>query len=600
MPFEERAWHNIKRNETTRIPTRHVIVDTEARSERRNGAETQSWRCGVAVYATRGRDGQYTTHDRDYRDSEALWRDVSDFASSKGRTVVWAHNVGYDVRIAGVFTVLPALGWTLKGHNIATRGTWLEWRRDAHSLIFVDSYSVFPTSIERVGEWFGIGKPPLPREDAELGTWLDRCRADCRILATAVLRYLTWIKDDDMGNWQLTGNAQCWATFRHRFLTHKLTVHDDKEALAAERRAMWTGRCEAYWRGKLWETKVFEYDFTNSYARIARDYAMPVKYIGEMPMTRDWSEWLGSETIAFIVDCTVTTSVPVVPCNRDGRIVWPVGVFTTTLWDVEVDAVLDNGGTVTAHRGWMYRKAPALNAWATWVLDKIGEGVTDTDPMQRLILKHWSRALIGRFAMTYRKWDYDGEMPHARIESGIAFDIDNDVTEKYIQIGNSMWTDAGREEWQHSMPMVTGYVQAIARLQLWDVQRRMPFRSVLYCDTDSLFVTAEFQEEIESVIAEIPDCGMRLKRSWDSMEILGPRQIITGQENRIAGVPKAATTIVKGEFTGEIWESLLVSLQFGHSETVRVRDRTWTVTGVDNRRAGESLGFTEPFELMQE
>lgn len=528
-----------------------------------------------------------------------MWHDVSDFASRTGRTIVWAHNAGYDIRIADVFTILPALGWQLKGHNIATRGTWLEWRRDSQSLIITDSHSVFTTSIQRIGEWFGIAKPALPTEDSGMDAWIDRCRTDCWILATAILRYLQWIKEEDLGNWQLTGNAQAWAAFRHKFLTHKLTVHSEKDVLEAERRAMWAGRCEAFWRGKLWETRVFEYDFTNSYPRIAQNYTVPTKYIGEMPMSRDWKEWLGSETIGFIVDCTVTTDVPVVPCARDARIVWPVGTFDTTLWDVEVQAVLRAGGSVEVHRGWMYRKAPALQAFAEWVLSQVNDGTEEVEAWTKHILKHWSRALIGRFAMTYRKWEYDGEMPDARVEAGIAFNIDDDTTEKYIHIGTSMWTDAGREEWQHSMPMITGYIQAIARVQLWDVLHAMPFRSVLYCDTDSLFVTQEFVPDIEEVIAGIPNCGMRLKRSWDGMEIMGPRQIVTGEETRISGVPKAAQRLSKAEFRGEVWESLLVAIQFGRTDTVKVRERAWTVVGTDHRREGAPLGFTEPFEITR-
>jgi len=266
---------------------------------------------------------------------------------------------------------------------------------------------------------------------------------------------------------------------------------------------------------------------------------------------------------------------------------------------VEIQAVLQSGGSVEVNRGFMYRKAPALQAFAEWVLSQIADGNEETEPWLKHILKHWSRALIGRFAMTYRKWDYDGEMPDTRCEAGVSFNIDDDTMEKYLHIGTSMWTDAGREEWQHSMPMITGYVQAIARVQLWEVLRRMPFRSVLYCDTDSLFVTAEFQADIEQVIASIPNCGMRLKRSWDGMEILGPRQIITGEETRISGVPKAAQRVSKADFHGEVWESLLVALQFGKTDTVRVRQRAWTVVGTDHRRQGHSLGFTEPFEMTQ-
>jgi hypothetical protein len=499
-----------------------------------------------------------------------------------------------------MFNVLPARGWSLSGHNIASRGSWFEWKRDGRTLVLVDSFTVFPTSIERIGEWLSIGKPALPSEDASMGDWLNRCRVDCRILSEAVLRYLQWIKEEDLGNWQLTGNSQAWAMYRHKFLTHTLTVHAEKDALEAERRALWAGRCEAYWHGNLWGTRVFEYDFQNAYPRIARDYALPVKYIGEMPMSRDWSEWLGSDSVGFLADCIVTAEVPVVPAEKDGRILWPVGAFRTTLWDVEIDAVLDNGGTVTVARGWMYRKAPALKAWAEWILNRLQKTDPEIDPLERTILKHWSRSLIGRMAMSYSKWEYDGEMPFDKVEAGVFIDETTGENGEYIQVGSSMWNKTGKEDWQHSMPMITGYVQSIARVQLWDVLRRMPYRSVLYCDTDSVFVTEEFRDDIEQVIAEIPNCGMRLKRAWDGMEIFGPRQIITGEEVRISGVPKRAHKKGRHEFEGEIWESLSTAITFGNIDAVNVRDRQWKITGVDNRRQGTGFGWTEPHRLEWE
>lgn len=574
-----------------------MFIDTEARKEYSRGLEVQRWRCGVAIYATRKRSGDYATDTRDYRDAKALWQDVSDFASSQGRTVAWCHNLSYDVRIGDMFTLLPILGWRLQGHNITSRGTWLEWKRDGETLVFVDSLSVFPASIARIGAWFDAVKPELPSDDADMGTWLDRCRADCSILSRSILRYLRWIKEEDLGNWQLTGNAQSWAVFRHKFLTHDMVVHSEKDALDAERRAMWTGRCEAYWHGDLWGQRVFEYDFTNSYPRIARDHPVPVKYIGEMPMGRDWTEWLESETVGFVADCTIVTTVPVVPTKDDGRILWPVGTFNTTLWDREISAVLDSGGAVTVQRGWMYRKAPALKAWAEWILGRLSGESGEIPAWERAVLKHWSRALIGRMSMSYQKWDYDGDMPTSKVEAGFFKEAGTGELSQYVQIGESMWTHQGREEWKHSMPMVTGYIQAVARVQLWEVLRRMPFRSVLYVDTDSVFVTEEFQADIEEVIAEIPGCGMRLKRAWDGMSIFGPRQIITGQEVRISGVPKMAEKVGRLEFVGEIWEGVDTAIRLGHADNVQVRDRRWLISGVDRRRMGTGFGWTEPFEL---
>lgn len=595
--MDERRWHNVRPNEQTRIPQQHIFVDTEAWSENDRGVERQSWRCAVAIYAKRSRSGQYTDYSRDYVDANDLWRDVSDFTSSKGRTVLWCHNLAYDVRIASLFQILPESGWTLTGHNIAPRGTWLEWRRNDATLVLCDSFSVFPTSIEQMGKWFGIGKPALPSASAGMDDWLNRCRADCRILATAVIAYLTWLKDADMGNWQLTGNGQAWAAYRHKFLTHKLTVHSEADVLALERRAMWAGRCEAYWHGKITGINVYEYDFTRHYPTIARDHALPVKYIGVIENPDAVWRVMRDGTAAMLVECEIETDVPVVPCESGGRILWPVGRFETVLWDVEVQAAVEAGARVTVRSGRAYRTAPAMAAWGQWILEAL-DAPDDTVPAWlKTLLKHWSRSIIGRMAMTYQSWEYDGEMPDSKIEAGYVWDDRTGTESEYIHIGKSMWLHAGKVEWQHSMPMITGYVQAIARVQLWDVMRRMPKGSVLYADTDSVFVTEVDREALEGVIANIPGCGMRLKNAYQSIEIYGPRQIITGKEARIAGVPKRAERIDHTTFKGEIWESIGAALSVGHIDTVQVRARTWTVAGVDHRRQAGEHGFTDAIRV---
>lgn len=595
--MDDRKWHNIRPNEQNRIPVRHVFIDTEAKKEHGREVEFQEWRCACATYATRKRTGEYATYDRDYVDPETLWRDVSDFASGDGRTIVWCHNLAYDVRISDLFTVLPSLGWALNGHNISPRGTWLEWRRDGRTMVLCDSVSVFPAGIEQVGKWFGMAKPPLPREDSGMAEWLNRCRADTRILTTAVLGYLEWLKNDDMGNWQITGNAQAWAAFRHKFYTHKLTVHSDREALDAERRAMWAGRCEAYWHGKITGITILEYDYVQSYPTIARDYEVPVKLLGVIENPDAIWKVMRERTAAMLVECTVETEVPVVPAEHEGRILWPVGRFRTTLWDVEVRAAIEAGAEVTVHRGWAYRTAPALRAWGEWILGRLGEDDQAVPAWMKAVLKHWSRSLIGRMAMTYQSWDYDGEVPWSRIESGYISEGNDGKLKEYIQIGNRMWLHAGKVEWQHSMPMVTGYIQAIARVQLWDILRQMPKGAVLYADTDSVYITEVDREELEALIAKTPNCTLRIKNAWESIEIHGPRQIVTGAQARISGIPKTAKLVEKGKFKGEIWESIGTALTMGRINRVQVKDRTWSIAGIDNRRRATDNGFTEAIRI---
>lgn len=594
---QERVWHNITPNEVTRIPRRHVFIDTESRIAKRGKTGRQTWRLAVACFSN-GRKGYQTRHEwKDYKAASDLWSDVSDFLGTKGRVVVWAHNLGHDARIAGVFRALPALGFNLVAHSINARNTWLEWRKGKATLLMVDSVAFFNTTIAHVGEWHGIGKPAIELDSDSEHDWFTRCRADVRILQTAVEAYLNWLESEDMGNFQVTGAAQSYAVYRHKFLTHKLTVHNDTDALAAERRAMWTGRCEAYWHGELIGERVYEFDFKAAYPRIARDYALPCKLLGQMPPGFNWKAILSSTRTALLARVRIDTEVPVVPASINGRILWPTGTFETTLWDVEIQEAISAGARVIITDGWLYRKAPILKQWGEWVLSEIDKPDDVVAAWKKAIIKHWSRALIGRFAMTYNNWEEFGTMPTPGVMRSILYDSATGKQTEIMQVGTMVWQDLGRVEWQNSMPMITGYVQAIGRVHLWQIMQQLPEGSLIYVDTDSLLTTGKYVREIERIASSFKGGELRLKRAWDGFSVFGPRQIVTGEQVRISGVPRIAERVDRTHYRGEVWDTLGGALRSGAIDTVTTRDREWEVKGVDNRRSGTGFGWTKPIKV---
>ena len=587
-------------NEVTRIPRRHIFLDTEARKTLRKGWEEQQWRCGAAIFWRGRKGGKPKEYSRGYRDPMSLWSDVTEFASYKGRTVLWTHNVGYDVRVSDALRALPKLGWNLTAHNLAARSTWLVWRRGESTLVVADSTSVFATTIKQMGKWFGFEKLDLPDDDATDETWMDRCATDVAILARAVLAYLGWLDENDMGNWQMTGNGQSYATFRHQFLTHMMEVHDNDDALAAERRALWCGRTEAYWHGESRQGRLYELDFHCAYARIAADNAVPVRLVGEIPSGYDWRNRMARPDVAALAEVTVECETPLVPTEFDGRILWPIGRFRTTLWDPELKLLMARGARVQFHRGWLYRKEPALAAWARWILSGLDADDEIVPAYQKHILKLWSRALIGRFAMSYTSWEPFGSLRHPDAVRWTSVDIQTGAHREMVQVGTTVWEQGGREEWGNSMPMVTGYIQSMARVNLTRLIEQLGPRVVRYADTDSVMVdAADMTPAAESTIAAWAPM-LRLKRVWDGYAIRGPRQIITGDAVRVSGLPYNATRTGPQSFTGEVWESLAVALAKRRPASVRVAARTWNLRGVDRRRDEGAHGWTVPRRIEQE
>jgi len=237
---------------------------------------------------------------------------------------------------------------------------------------------------------------------------------------------------------------------------------------------------------------------------------------------------------------------------------------------------------------------PALKAWAEWVIGKLAGTDRDVPAWQKDVLKHWSRALIGRTAMTYASWEEWAESPVQKVETSRLYDMDSGEEYDLMQVGNTIWRDAGRAESPNSMPMIAGYVQAIARVRLWDVMRALPEHVLLYVDTDSILVTSRHFDVMSEVSRSITGGDLRLKRSWDGFAIYGPRQIITGERVRVSGVPTTASRSGKNTYKGEVWDSLAGGLERGHIDSVTVRGREWHVTGTDHRRHTAGVGWTEP------
>src|SRR5271168_5174836 len=109
-----RTPHWIKENRQERIPARMVALDTESKSSRVGEMQTQVWRIGCAIrWRTDLKTGDHAEPGVFY-DAESMWKWIDDFCKAETRTVVWAHNISHDIRIASAFTILPQLGFRLE------------------------------------------------------------------------------------------------------------------------------------------------------------------------------------------------------------------------------------------------------------------------------------------------------------------------------------------------------------------------------------------------------------------------------------------------------------------------------------------------------
>lgn len=397
----------------------------------------------------------------------------------------------------------------------------------------------------------------------------------------------------------MTGASQSWSHWRHSFMSHKVLVHDNERALAAERRAMHTGRCEAFLWGKHHKGPFYEYDWRNSYPRIARDIQLPVRLSGTVarPTAKDIARL--SKRYAILADCTVTTNAPCVPTSHNGRVLWPVGTFDTTLWDNELALLDEAGAHYNVSRAWLYHKAPALKAWAEWILYSLNAPESDMEPWQKLILKHWSRTLIGRFGMRYKSWSHYATAPDSRIYLSELVDSDSGTHSELMQIGTEVFTSGQEQDIDDGCPQITSYIMAEARTRLWRVMVEIGPENVLYVDTDSLLVNVAGHNAIQAKGQNGIYDGLRSKARARSVHIYGPRSYVLDARPSVSGLARDAVKVGDGKYSADAWMGAKESIRHGKPSTVSIQSRLFSLSYNSNRRFLNGDQTTLPYELPQ-
>lgn len=596
---QQRTAHWIKPNHTNRTPHRWVTFDTEAVANYKNGSETQTWRLGAAI---RWRDDKKSGDDREELLAATpleLWQWVTDWCKPGTRTVVWAHNLSYDVRISNLFEILPTLGFTLEWFNLSESVSCITFRSNRGTLVLCDLMTWLPTSLSEIGGMLGSGKFSMPPAGASDDIWYRYCLQDAAIVETAVRELTNYIRTADLGNWQPTGAGMAYAWWRHKHMTHKVLVHDDPVALAAEREAMHTGRAEAWRHGKIHASRFIEYDMNMAYCRIAQEYDLPVKLKYHDPKATTELYLKLRDRWRILAKVHVTTETPVLPFRGKDGIMWPVGEFETTVWDCEIDAAIRSGATVRVSSMWRYTKGNILSSWATDTLRIATDSSSAVHPVVRAWAKHSSRALIGRLALRSPHWEIFGDNSLGLTGISRVTDATTGQQQRLMHAGDVTLIEQESTEADSSLPQVTSWIVAKCRVLTWDAMQALGLDRVVHVDTDSVIVGPTTPGRTDRAILGALRGDWRPKGAWQTLTVHGPRNYRAGKTRKTSGIPKKATERTENLFEGQKWTSVATALTAGEGAQVVIKDAVWSTVRPDWKRLddAERPTYTRPVRV---
>jgi hypothetical protein len=594
---EDRAAHWIKLNHQCRIPKRWIAFDTESEAIIDEGTEIQKWRMGSAIRWRR----DLRTNDRaecaSFNDPDSLWRWITDYCRPGTRTVAIAHNLGYDIRIADVFNRLPALGWQLEWCNLDRNVSSMTWRSERGTLVLADLWTWLPMTLASIAPDVGTSKMRMPAVSAPKWKWQEYCQHDAHIVYRAMSELLDYIDREQLGNWQPTGAGMAYATWRHKFMTHKVLVHNDIDALTAERRAMHTGRAEAWRHGTMRGDTWTEIDMRNAYVTIAAECELPTKLKFTTGRITNAQYRQLSQHYRVLCDITITTDTEILPYHDGSRTLWPIGTFDTTVWDTELDVALSEGANVRIRQAYVYTRAPVLQKWAQWILGSLDAANESDSPVVRTWKKHSGRALIGRISLRSPRWELYGENPYG--DTGITRMVDADTgeTHRLMHVGDRTLIESARVEGRDSLPQITGWIMAECRRRLWEGMRAAGLDHIAHIDTDSVLADRTGLAALRLAYGDGWRRLWQVKASYRKLTVYGPRNYRCDALRKVSGVPRKAIEVSPNEFIGEQWHSLSLDMEDGKCDTVTISTATWVTRNTDPRRAdapgvsGETVAY---------
>lgn len=403
---------------------------------------------------------------------------------------------------------------------------------------------------------------------------VEACKADPRRLAEPVLTLMDWWDRTGLGRWSVTGAALGWSSYRATLRPKQVVIDHDEQMIAFERRAVYGGRRDVAHVGTPGAPQYAEMDFEGAYPTIAAECPLPCAYGGRIDPSKLDPKAYHNPSVGIIAEVTVATSEARWPCRIEGKVFYPVGTFRTVLAGPDLAEAWDKGVIVEVHEVHWYRMSRHMGSWGAWVKALISSPPEVLPDPVRRAAKHWSRAVIGKFAQrgwTTRPWvgpPCDGWVIEETPILGKAHRV---VT---VGLDGVYYLSEADQRGDHERPAVLAFVEAHVRTRLSDLIAGPYSHAVVQWDTDGLIVSlprlcalavdrgftrSQYGRQVADVDQLVSHwCDLtyplviRQKTVMDRIVLYGPQHVVSDTLVKLAGVPRGAVLVRPGVYKADI------------------------------------------------
>lgn len=548
----KRTAHYLKAVRKSETINNIIIVDTETSINKKENKEEQTFRMGYAIHLSR-HDNKWYQKGYELNTIEDFWYLIDKYNWNKTKLWIFAHNMAFDYTILKIDTYLASRNLEIDMRVVESSLFIVK----ARNLIFTSSTNYYKQKLEELGIIFGLSKMEHPDfnncTDEELKPYNKR---DTEVLTKIIIDHISFIKENDLGCLQLTIASQAFSAFKHKFLKHKVLVHTYDNILSLEQDSYRGGRSEAFKLGKFYD--IYKLDVNSMYPYVMKYQKYPIKPIFKNLIKNVNLEMLKNSInndFFVLANCNINMIEPVIACKRNKKLIFPVGKIKQTITSPEIKYILEHpelGKIIKINDYIEYESAQIFNDY----VDFFYKIKTDSNNEAiKTMAKLFLNSCYGKFGQ-----HYSSVQTPLKDEKQIQLikDIMKDFKtleyktpgHKYLNLGGIIYDIGKKDELSRdSCPIISSAVTSFARITLYDIINSANKKNVIYCDTDSVFVTKEgYKNLIKADKIDSKELGKLKLEETGNCEIFGAKDYIFNKIVKVKGITKKAEKLSENTY----------------------------------------------------
>lgn len=562
-------------NRGNSVPRRVVCFDTETREytcQIPGGGRFHKLRLGCAE-RFRWRDGAAGGSETlDFRWPQQFWAWLLAGSRARETTYLFAHSLLFDLRMAGFVELLDDGGWTIDKPRVprdpdstsaANRGGralaviqapptifCLRHIESGCKVIALDTLNWLRVPLRSIGEAVGLPKLPMPPFADCDRNWFDYCRRDVEIVSALVKWLIAWVERRGLGNFGKTIAQQASNAFRHRFLRHKIVLHDETDVQSLERSGYFGGRCECFRLGEI-RARTHQYDVNALYPAMMHFERYPRRLL-RWETREDFLPLAPAcDPRRSIARVLIQPREAVYPHRTKRGTCYPLYMCETTLCGPEL-ARAAKRGEIKGWGSWAeYELAPIFRLAAGTLWKWRREAVKKSDVLEAQLTKLLANAMYGKFGQRQVQWIDDALAiaPHPW-HQWIELAADGVTRTACRSFGWHVQRQTDQGNVSGAFVAIAAFVTAHAREHMNSLRAIAGARNVYYQAVDSLLVSDAGRHNLVQAgkIASGVLGALRHQTTVPFAEVRGINDYTLATRDIIAGVSSKAQRLAAGHY----------------------------------------------------